>query len=183
MNDGEFPQNPNERTPRPRRTGPAVDLTGIRVRLAATVLVIGVGALILFFVIQLSQGQETADVVTPSPEATTDLSQPMATFTPGATSTPPPQDIPPTVPPEPTAPPAGILAAGANALITGTGGSGANMRSTPEVGANNLVATLADETAVTVLEGPTEAADYVWWKIRTADGQEGWVVQDYLTAQ
>ncbi len=39
---------------------------------------------------------------------------------------------------------------------------------------------LAEGTALTVLEGPTEAADFVWWKVRTETGEEGWVVQDFL---
>ncbi len=175
--DGGFDPMQDERNPRlSRRSGPAVDLTGLRVRLAMTVLLVGLGVLIIYFVIQLSQGETPAEVMIPTPEPTADLSRPLATFTPGPTSTPPPQDIPPTVAPDV---PTGTLAAGGNASIEGTGGSGANMRSSPDLG-DNLIRTLSDGTAVTVLEGPTEAADFVWWKIRTAEGDEGWVVQDFL---
>jgi hypothetical protein len=145
--------------------------------LALTAVLIGLGALIIYFVIQLSQGQEAPEVAVPTPEPTADLSRPLATFTAGPTATPPPQDIPPTVPPTV---PAGTLAVGVNATINGTGGSGANLRSSPEIG-DNLILTLSDGTAVSVLEGPTEAADFVWWKIRTTEGEEGWVVQDFLT--
>jgi hypothetical protein len=180
MNDGGFDPNSEERNPRlSRRSGPAVNLTGLQVRLALTALVIGLGALIIYFVIQLSQGEPAAEVIIPTPEPTADLAQPLATFTPGATSTPPPQDIPPTVPAE-EAPPSGVLAAGGNAVVSGTGGSGANLRSSPEVG-DNLIRTLFDDTAVSVLEGPTEAGGFVWWKVRTAEGEEGWMVQDFLT--
>jgi hypothetical protein len=180
MNNGGYDPNSDERNPRlSRRTGPAVDLTGLRVRLVLTGVVILLGALIIYFVIQLSQGEEPVETILPTPEPTADLAQPLVTFTPGATSTPPPQDIPPTVAPEPTVP-SGILAAGGNAVISGTGGSGANMRSVPEVG-DNLIRTLFDDTALTVLEGPSEGGGFVWWKVRTPEGEEGWVVQDYLT--
>lgn len=179
MNTGGYDPNQEEHPRLSRRKGPAIDLTGLQVRLALTAVVIGLGALIIYFVIQLSQGQETADIIIPTPEPTADLSQPLATFTPGATSTPPPQDIPPTVPPEVTVP-AGVLAAGGNATVSGTGGSGANLRSAPEVG-DNLIRTLFDDTAVSVVEGPTEGGGFVWWKVRTAEGEEGWMVQDFLT--
>ena len=180
MNNDGFDPNQDERNPRlPRRKGPAIDLTGIQVRLALTAVVIGLGALIIYFVIQLSQGAETAEVIMPTPEPTADLSRPLATFTAGPTSTPPPQDIPPTVPPENQVP-AGELGAGGNATVRGTGDSGANLRSAPEVG-DNLIRTLFDDTAVSVLEGPTESGGFVWWKVRTADGEEGWMVQDFLT--
>lgn len=180
MNDGGYDPIQDERNPRlSRRKGPAIDLTGLQVRLALTALVIGLGALIIYFVIQLSQGEAPAEVIIPTPEPTADLAQPLATFTPGATSTPPPQDIPPTVAAEVTVP-AGVLAAGGNAVISGTGGSGANLRSTPEI-ADNLIRTLFDDTAVSVLEGPSEGGGFVWWKIRTAEGEEGWLVQDFLT--
>lgn len=175
--DGGFDPKQDERNSRlPRRSGPAVDLTGLRIRLALTVLLVGLGALILYFVIQLSQGDPPAEVAAPTPEPTVDLSRPLATFTPGPTATPPPQDVPPTTEPEV---PAGTLAAGVNATIDGTGGSGANLRSAPELG-DNLIRILTDGTPVSVLEGPTDAADFVWWKVRTAEGEEGWVVQDFL---
>lgn len=180
MNDGGYDPNPDDRNPRlSRRTGPAVNLTGLQVRLAATALVIGLGALIIYFVIQLSQGSTPEEVVIPTVEPTVDLGQTLATFTPGPTSTPPPQDIPPTEVPE-ESPPSGVLAVGGNAVISGTGGSGANLRGTPEI-ADNLIRTLFDDTAVSVLEGPTEGSGFVWWRIRTAEGDEGWMVQDFLT--
>jgi hypothetical protein len=182
MNDGGYDPNADERNSRlSRRKGPAIDLTGLQVRLALTALVIGLGALIIYFVIQLSQGEAPAEVIIPTPEPTADLAQPLATFTPGATSTPPPQDIPPTVPAEVTVP-AGVLGAGGNATISGTGGAGANFRTSPEIGNNlNIIRTLFDDTPVSVLEGPTEGEGFVWWKVRTAEGEEGWVVQDFLT--
>src|SRR5690606_7075363 len=168
--DGNFDPTEDERRSRmTRRSGPAIDLTGLGIRAIASIVLIGLGAVAFLWIMQLIQGEPPPEVVAPPVEPTADLAQPLATFTAGPTSTPPPQDIPPTETPEV---PAGTLAAGAAATVDGTGGSGANLRSSPEL-ANNIVRLLSDGTAVTVLEGPTEAAGFVWWKIRTAEGDGG----------
>jgi hypothetical protein len=39
------------------------------------------------------------------------------------------------------------------------------------------VVQLEPGTVVTVLEGPQVVDDLSWWRIRTADGQEGWAVE------
>lgn len=81
----------------------------------------------------------------------------------------------PTLTPEPTATPA-VLTIGGSALVTSTKGDNLNLRS--GAGANfELVARLAPGTRVDILDGPQEAGGYRWWKVRTADGLEGWVVE------
>lgn len=35
-------------------------------------------------------------------------------------------------------------------------------------------------SSVYVLEGPTDADSYLWWRIRLQDGTEGWAVGDFL---
>jgi uncharacterized protein YgiM (DUF1202 family) len=41
---------------------------------------------------------------------------------------------------------------------------------------NELLFQLEPNGTVTLLEGPVEADGFDWWKIRTSDGREGWVV-------
>jgi dipeptidyl aminopeptidase/acylaminoacyl peptidase len=38
---------------------------------------------------------------------------------------------------------------------------------------------LQTDENVTILDGPIEADGYRWWKMRTADGLEGWAVENY----
>jgi hypothetical protein len=164
-----------------RRTGPAIDLTGIRMRIALTALVIGLGVLIISFALR-PRANEAPEIIATVVENIPESSGPLATFTPGATSTPPPLDEPtpaPTVPSIPVSP-SGALAVGFAARVTGTGGSGVNMRSDSSTTAE-VLQILPEETVVTLVDGPTEADGFTWWKIHLDSGLEGWVVQDFLT--
>ncbi|MEO1286397.1 MAG: SH3 domain-containing protein, partial [Chloroflexota bacterium] len=68
------------------------------------------------------------------------------------------------------------LAIGNSARITTTDGDRSNMRS--GAGTNfDIVARLNDGDIVTLLEGPIDDGTFTWWRVRTVDGQEGWVVQ------
>jgi uncharacterized protein YraI len=76
------------------------------------------------------------------------------------------------VPPEEIAP--GFYAAVAN-----TEGFGVTIRGGPST--NNVAITVADEGEVLlVLEGPSEGNGFLWWKVRLADGTEGWAAADFL---
>jgi Bacterial SH3 domain len=77
-----------------------------------------------------------------------------------------------------TPPPAGI-APGALVIVEGTGGAGLNLRAEPTTSAK-LVGSAREGTVLTVLEGPQEADGYVWWKVRTPNGTEGWGAAKYL---
>jgi Bacterial SH3 domain len=54
-------------------------------------------------------------------------------------------------------------------------GNNLNMRSSPSLRGAVLKKLNSGDT-VTILEGPVQADGYTWWKMRTADGVEGWAV-------
>lgn len=74
------------------------------------------------------------------------------------------------------APALGVLAAGGLATVNTTEGDQLNVRLGP--GRDfDVVARLNDGERVTLIEGPRAGDGFVWWKIRTAVGIEGWVVE------
>ena len=77
----------------------------------------------------------------------------------------------------PTATPTAFVC---SAIVEGTFDNGLTLRETPG-GAE--VDVLAEATIVTVLntEEPTEANGFVWRKVRSLFGDEGWVAEDFLT--
>ncbi len=78
-------------------------------------------------------------------------------------------------PPAAPAPAGGtVLAAGQPARVTAP--NGLNMRSAP-TSAGTLIVQLGTGAKVTVLEGPTEAEGFTWWKVDGGNGQSGWVAQ------
>lgn len=86
-----------------------------------------------------------------------------------------------TTPVEGAAPPAAPAPAGGAILTAGqparvTAPNGLNMRSAP-TSAGTLILQLATGQKVTLLEGPTQAEGYTWWKVDSGDGQSGWVAQ------
>lgn len=71
------------------------------------------------------------------------------------------------------------MAAGATAWVQKAGGKSLRRRSAP--GLNSTVQDgLAPGTELTLLEGPVAADGYNWWRIRAADGREGWVAGEEL---
>ena len=66
--------------------------------------------------------------------------------------------------------------------ITGTSGSGLNIRQDP--GLNGSLKFLAsDQEVFLVTEGPVQKDNLIWWKLVTPydQGRTGWAVADYLT--
>ncbi|HSB90783.1 MAG TPA: hypothetical protein VLD63_12235 [Anaerolineales bacterium] len=106
--------------------------------------------------------------ITPTPTATatsTRTATPTRTATATATSSP---TATATATMTPTPPPA---------VIFGTGGLGALLRSEPNgVSLGGLI----EGSQVFVLGGPQTAGGQEWWHIRTSFGQEGWVLGVYL---
>ena len=120
------------------------------------------------------------------------VSSPVPTFTPLVTATPKPTaTLVPTNTPEPTpteeptvTPGPTIvfgLSAGDQALIAGTGGRGANLRTGP--GLSYAVSYSEEEgMAVTVLEGPVYADNYAWINVELERGGTGWIAGRFLAA-
>lgn len=68
------------------------------------------------------------------------------------------------------------LAVGGQASVTSTEGD--TLRVRENAGRSFAIVTqLPGGTVVTLLEGPQIVDDLSWWKIRTADGIEGWAVE------
>lgn len=87
-------------------------------------------------------------------------------------------------PPTPV-PATGVLAVGQPARVTAP--NGLNMRSAPS-SAGTLILQLATGQKVTLLEGPTQAEGFTWWRVDGGTGQTGWVAQgdqetEWLSAQ
>lgn len=99
-------------------------------------------------------------------------------FIPPLTTTTPEPTIDPNIPtPTPTI-------AVIRAFITETGGYGVNFRRTPDPN-GELIEVLPEDSFVTLVQGeePVEQAGFVWIKIRTFTGDEGWVVEDFLSIE
>jgi len=71
-----------------------------------------------------------------------------------------------------TPPPGTALQAGQPARITAP--AGLNVRTNPSAG-GSLVLQLGTGQLVTVVEGPTEAENFTWWRIDDGQGNIGWV--------
>lgn len=90
----------------------------------------------------------------------------------------PPVEAAPTLAPEPTATftpvplPGTALSAGQPARVTAP--TGLNMRDQPSADGELLVL-LAPNIKVTVVEGPTDAEGFRWWKVDDGQGNVGWV--------
>jgi Bacterial SH3 domain len=83
------------------------------------------------------------------------------------------QTPPPTLaPPAPTTPTARPTPSGEQVVVTNTGGIGAVLRAEPISGPQ--VASLREQLVLTVLEHRT-IGSAEWLRVRTPDGQEGWV--------
>jgi Bacterial SH3 domain len=74
------------------------------------------------------------------------------------------------------------LGVGAAAWVREEGGKNLRRRSGPGT-SSNVLDTLPPGTQVALLEGPIEADDYHWWKIRVGDGREGWVAGEELVVK
>jgi len=84
-----------------------------------------------------------------------------------------------TLQPTATATPVPMVVTGGEAMVSGTGASQLRLRSAPGLNQETL-GTLEDGTHLTVLEGPESVDGYEWWKVRAADGRQGWAAGDWL---
>ena len=71
------------------------------------------------------------------------------------------------------------IAPGVTVVVQGTGGAGLNVRQQPSTYAK-ILTNAKEGSELLVLEGPTDADGYTWWKVRTADGTEGWGASTWM---
>lgn len=71
------------------------------------------------------------------------------------------------------------IAVGSAVAVTGTGGDGLNVRSTPATN-GAVIGVEAEGAQGNVLEGPIAADGYSWWRVQWTDGLAGWSVSRYL---
>lgn len=105
----------------------------------------------------------------PVPTATESLNPPTPTIAPTATTA---------ATPDLSVAPAEITI-GYYAQVVNTGGVGVTVRNGPST-SNQPVTVAAEGVALLIMEGPTAGGTYQWWRVRLADGTEGWAVEDFL---
>ncbi|HSH05426.1 MAG TPA: SH3 domain-containing protein, partial [Anaerolineae bacterium] len=129
---------------------------------AAALLYIGAIVLLVVEIQELTAIEEEQNTVIVAPTPTT-----IATII----SVPPTTTPTPTIDPNiPTITPTPVLR---RALVDGTGGNGLYLRIEPN---DDIIRTLADGAFVTLLDEPPRAGNgFNWVKVRTIDGEEGWV--------
>jgi len=115
--------------------------------------------------------------VTPTPKPTATATESKTTATPSATpaSAAVPKEAATAVPtattaPSPTTAPAG-LAPGAKVRVAAGGGINIRDRASAK---GKLIGRLNANAVVTLLEGPTQADNYAWWKVDNGAGLVGW---------
>lgn len=138
-----------------------------------TLLLLGlfVAIVLVFTTVPAQSGQPTAELtIIPGPTST--LYQPSATPTrvPTVTSNMPPSPMP------------GMIGVGSSVQISGTEGSGLNIREAP--GVSSSIRFIALESEVfEILDGPVEQNDITWWLLVTPldSSRSGWAASNYLT--
>ena len=136
----------------------------------------------LVLIIRAIRGGGEEELPTPLPTVTAAAPAPatatVTLLTPTSAITPTNTVVLPIESPEPTQPPTEI-GPGALVIVEGTVGAGLNLREQPTTYAR-VAGNAPEGTVLTVLEGPRDADDYVWWRLRAPDGAEGWGAANWL---
>jgi hypothetical protein len=177
--DREWEEPDRKRKPHTTRRRLVLPPWALLAILVGVVIVLCV-ALVLFVRALKDKGDEA-----PAVPAATATSEPLPTNTPSLltaillpspTATEPP-DVGEGEPPTSTE-----IATGVSVVVKGTKGAGLNIREEPSRQAR-IVVSAKEGAVLTVLEGPTEAGGYVWWKLQTQDGKEGWGASEWLAVK
>jgi hypothetical protein len=168
-----------EKKPKPqaRRRRVALPPWALLAILVAVVILLCVS---LVLIVRAIRGGGDQDRPTPPPTVTRE-SAPTPTvslLTPTSALSPTNTVVLPVGTPAETPPPTEI-GAGAMVVVQGTAGAGLNLRDQATTFAK-VVANAREGTVLIVLEGPKEADNYTWWKLRTPDGKEGWGAATWL---
>lgn len=170
--------DPNKKPqPQARRQRLALPPWALLAILVAIIILLCVG---LVLVVQAIRGKNGNATPTPIPTQTrannpTDTPEPaisVPTITPTHTVSLPIDA--PEASPTPSA-----IAPGTMVIVQGTLGGGLNIREQPTT-YSKQVASAKEGTTLVVLDGPKEADGYVWWQVRTPDGDEGWGAANWL---
>jgi hypothetical protein len=167
-----------ERKPRPQARRRRVTLPpwALLAIFIAIVILLCIGLVLIINAIRGGDDEPPTPVPTftseASPSATVSLLTPTSAITPTSTVVLTVGTPPATTPPTEIRP-------GALVVVTGTGGAGLRLRELATTDAK-LVVMAREGTVLTVLEGPTDADGYTWWKVRTPDGEEGWGAATWL---
>jgi len=87
----------------------------------------------------------------------------------------------PELPPVPTLPQTLVtLAIGDSARVNVTGADNLRLRTSPNLDNSTIVTLMPDGSIVTLIDGPITHAGFTWWRVRMADGVEGWAVESLL---
>jgi len=71
------------------------------------------------------------------------------------------------------------MVVGAKVAVTGTGGTGLNMRTGAGTG-HARVKTLSENSIVELVGGPQDSDGFTWWQVQDQAGSTGWVAAKYL---
>lgn len=169
--------------PQARRRGVALPPWALLAILVGIVVLLCVGLVLL---VQALRGDGEEGTATPPPATTAPAlaTAPEATAAPTSAVAPTDTVVLPIDTPGPTADATeaaapGEIGPGARVAVTGTQGSGLNLRAEPGTG-GQVIVNAREGTILTVVEGPQEADGYIWWKLRTDAGEEGWGAADWL---
>jgi len=72
------------------------------------------------------------------------------------------------------------LIVGGYAIVVNTGGQALRARAVPGTNAD-ITARFEEGTRLQLLAGPKTVEEFVWWQVRSEDGQEGWCADRWLS--
>ncbi len=75
--------------------------------------------------------------------------------------------------------PVPVVIIGTTVEVSGTGTDQLRLRVAPGL-TQETIATFEDGTRLRVTDGPQTSDGFAWWQVKSDEGQEGWVAEDWL---